>query len=452
MELNRKNVLVVGLGKSGVATARFLKRHGAEVVVTDMADAVQLGPVVQEIRDLGVRTELGFHRDTTFESADFIVISPGVPHTIAPLQRARAKGIPVLGEMELACRFVVEPIVAVSGTNGKTTTTTLLGHMLQDSGLDVFVGGNIGDPLIGYVDSRRQVDIIVVEVSSFQLDTSETLRPRIGVLLNIAPDHLDRYPDFEAYTASKYRLFSNQAAEDTAIVNGSDRRMRALCAELPGRTLFFKGRRPPEDGADIEADRIVLHIDGQAPLNLPLATTNIFGQHNLENIAAASLGALAAGATAEGILSALGRFRGLPHRLEALGTCNGVQYINDSKATNIDAVARALECFDKPVVLIMGGRTKGDDFKTLASLMQKHVKRLIALGEAQAVIVKALNTVVPISRAQTMDDAVRQAHAAALAGETVLLSPACASFDMYRNYAERGDDFRAVFHNLAELN
>ncbi len=376
------------------------------------------------------------------------------PHTIAPLQRALAKGMPVLGEMELACRFIVKPIVAVSGTNGKTTTTTLLGQMLQDSGLDVFVGGNIGDPLIGHVDSGRQVDIIVAEVSSFQLDTSETLRPHVGVLLNIAPDHLDRYPDFEAYVASKCRLFRNQTAEDTAIVNGSDRRMRALCEQLPSRTFFFKGRRHGEEGADIEADRIVLHINDQAPLNLPLASANVFGQHNLENIAAASLGALAAGATAKGILSALGRFRGLPHRLETVGTLKGVRYINDSKATNIDAVARALECFDQPVVLIMGGRPKGDDFKTLAKLIQKHVKRLIALGEAQGVIVKALDTAVPISRAQTMDDAVRQAHATALEGETVLLSPACASFDMYRNYAERGDDFRAVFHQSrgTELN
>ena len=452
MELLHKKCLVVGLGKSGVATARFLKRRGAEVIVTDMADPAQLGPMATEIQALGIPMELGHHCDTTFESVDFIVISPGVPHTIAPLQRARAKGIPVLGELELACRYIVEPIVAVSGTNGKTTTTTLLGHMLKDSGFDVFVGGNIGDPLIGHVDSEKRVDIIAAEVSSFQLDTSETFRPRIAVLLNIAPDHLDRYPDFESYVASKARLFKNQGAEDTAIVDGSDSRMRALCGQLASRTIFFTGRRATENGADLEADQIILHPNGSSPLSLPLAAANLFGRHNLENIAAASLAALAAGATTEGILSALGRFRGLPHRLEAIGTLKGVRFVNDSKATNIDAVARALECFEKPVVLIMGGRTKGDDFKTLAKLVRRHVKKLFALGEAQAAIVKALDTVVPIARVQTMDDAVRQAYATALEGETVLLSPACASFDMYRNYAERGDHFRAVFQDLAESN
>jgi UDP-N-acetylmuramoylalanine--D-glutamate ligase len=452
MELNHKKGLIVGLGKSGVAAARFLKRRGADVTVTDMADEAHLSPAVAEVRGLRIPLELGGHRTATFEKADFIIVSPGVPHTIAPLQQARAKGIPVLGELELACRFSTEPIVAVSGTNGKTTTTTLLGLMLKDSGRDVFVGGNIGAPLIGHVDSGRQVDLIVVEVSSFQLDTSTTLRPRVAVLLNIAPDHLDRYPDFAAYVASKCRLFQNQGADDTAIVNGADRRLLGQCQPLAGHTLFFNDRRAAEEGADIEADRIVLHVKDQAPVHLPSGAANIVGRHNQENIAAASLAALAAGATLDGVLSALGRFQGLPHRLEALGTLNGVRYVNDSKATNIDAVARALECFDRPVILIMGGRTKGDDFKVLAQPLQRHVKRLIALGEAQATIVAALGAVVPISRARTMDDAVRQARAVAQAGETVLLSPACASFDMYNNYAERGDHFRAVFHDLAETN
>jgi UDP-N-acetylmuramoylalanine--D-glutamate ligase len=448
MELNGKKGLVVGLGKSGVATAKFLKGRGVAVTVTDMADGARLAPMVAVVQPMGIPLELGYHRDKTFESADFIVVSPGVPHTIAPLQRARAKGIPILGELELACRFISEPIVAVSGTNGKTTTTTLLGQMLQDSGLEVFVGGNIGDPLIGHVDGGRPVDVVVAEVSSFQLDTSDTFRPRVGVLLNIAPDHLDRYPDFESYVASKLRLFANQQADDTAILNGSDRSMRELSRRLPSRTLFFKGRHPQEQGAEAESDRIVLHLNGHPLLGLPLAIINLRGHHNLENIAAAGLAAMAAGGTAEGVLSAVQRFRGLPHRLEAVGQLDGVRYVDDSKATNVDAVARALECFDKPVVLIMGGRNKGDDFRPLEILVRQHVKHLIAIGEAQAEIIAVLGGIVPTLRAASMDEAVRLAHATAAPGEAVLLSPACASFDMYRNYAERGDHFRAAFQQL----
>ena len=452
MDLIRKKSLVVGLGKSGVATARFLKRRGAAVTVTDMADEAELGPLATELRNLKIPMELGYHDNATFEKQDLIVISPGVPHTIPPLQQARDKGIPVLGEVELASRFITVPIVAVTGTNGKTTTTTLLGRMLKDSGRDVFVGGNIGDPLIGHVDHGRPVDMIVAEISSFQLDTIVTFRPHVAVLLNIAPDHLDRYPDFAAYVTSKCRLFSNQSAEDIAVVSGSDRSLLAKCGPLPTRTLFFKDRPPDEEGADIQGDRIHLHLKGKAPLQISLSATRIFGGHNLENVAAASLAALAAGATPEGILSAIKHFRGLPHRLEAIGRHNDVDYFNDSKATNIDAVVRALACFDQPIILIMGGRTKGDDFSVLVQPIRQHVKHLIVLGEAQDAIIAALGDSVATSRAQTMDDAVRQAQIMAAGGDTVLLSPACASFDMYRNYAERGDHFRAAFNNLAKLN
>ena len=452
MELNGKKGLVVGLGKSGVATAKFLKRRGTAVTVTDMADAAALGSLATELHNLEIPMELGYHDNATFAAQDFIVISPGVPHTIMPLQQARDKGIPVLGEVELASRYIAEPIVAITGTNGKTTTTTLLGQMLAGSGIDAFVGGNIGEPLIGHVDSGRRVDVIVAEISSFQLDTIETFRPHVAVLLNIAPDHLDRYPDFDAYVASKCRLFCNQGPEDIAIVSGSDRSLLAMCGPLPKRTLFFKQRRENEEGADIHDEQVHLQVNGEAPLQIPLTRTKLFGGHNLENVAAASLAALTAGATAEGIFSALEHFRGLPHRLEAIGRLNGVAYFNDSKATNIDAVVRALECFEQPVILIMGGRTKGDDFTVLARSIQPHVKGLIALGEAQDAIIEALGTVVPASRAQTMDDAVRQAHTLSAAGDIVLLSPACASFDMYRNYAERGDHFRTVFNDLAKLN
>ncbi|MCJ7618420.1 MAG: UDP-N-acetylmuramoyl-L-alanine--D-glutamate ligase [Desulfobacterales bacterium] len=442
MELKNKNILVVGLGVTGVATARFLTNRGASVTVTDQKKEQEICSIDPLIRELGIRIELGPHRIETFERADLIVVSPGVSHTILPIRRAKEQGISVIGEIELASRFIAEPIIAVTGTNGKTTTTTLLGKMLEDSGLKVFVGGNIGNPLIAYADIEEKAEIVVIEVSSFQLDTIDTFRANVAVLLNITEDHMDRYPDLDAYVNSKARIFENQRHDDTAVLNGSDPVVCSLSGDILSRKVFFSSK----EGKDvtISGESII----SQENMSLLLADFKLPGKHNIENAAAASLAALSAGGTFDGIRSALRKFKGLSHRLEYIDTLNGVDFFDDSKATNVDSVARALETFERPVILIMGGRNKGSKFHTLRDLIDKHAKKLIVIGEAKEDIKADLGNIKPVEAAATMEDAVFKAYHAAKPDDIVLLSPACASFDMYNNYAQRGEDFCRAVANL----
>ncbi|MBN1930069.1 MAG: UDP-N-acetylmuramoyl-L-alanine--D-glutamate ligase [Desulfobacterales bacterium] len=458
MEINNKNILIVGLGVSGSAAARFLKNRGASVTVTDMAAEKELTAYASVLRELNIRMELGQHRMETFEKADLIILSPGVPHTIFPVKRAQAKGIPVFGEIELAYRFIREPIIAVTGTNGKTTTTTLLGEMLKNSGMDVFVGGNIGNPLIGYADQKEKADIIVAELSSFQLDTIDTFRPKVAVVLNITEDHLDRYPDFTAYVQSKGRIFENQQADDIAVLNGSDSYVRSLSKKIRSKKLFFNAHSENEKGATIHCNgsqndcRIIVNTQTGLQSTLILKRDKLPGKHNLENIAAACLAASAAGADPMGIQSALEKFKGLPHRLEYVDTIHQVMYFDDSKATNVDSVFRALECFDQPIILIMGGRDKGGNFEILKNRLRERTKALIAIGESKNVIRSALKGITAIQTAETMEEAVFLAHRAAAPGDVVLLSPACSSFDMYRSYAHRGEIFCHAVKELKRKN
>ncbi|MBW2589255.1 MAG: UDP-N-acetylmuramoyl-L-alanine--D-glutamate ligase [Deltaproteobacteria bacterium] len=442
MNLFKKKVLVVGLGMTGVATARFLNKMGAVVTVTDMAKEDELGESVAIIRELGINMELGSHENSTFENVDLIVLSPGVPHDIPQIQRAKDKGIDVLGEIELASKFIDQPVIAITGTNGKTTTTTLLGEMLKSSGFNVFVGGNIGTPLIGYVDREEKAEIIVVEVSSFQLDTIESFKPKASVLLNITEDHLDRYSDFNAYVKSKCRIFENQNSGDTVVLNGFDPLIRKYTENINSRKLFFNARKENEEGATVNGKTIKLFFESssktKSPMSIDLSGTSIKGKHNIENACAACLAALSAGGTLEGIQTALDSFKGLPHRLEYVATVNDVKYFNDSKATNIDAVTRALECFSGRVILIMGGRNKGADFDSLRDIVSHITKKIIAIGEAKENIISSFNDVVPVNTASTMKDAVFKACDAAKPGDVVLLSPACSSFDMYNDYTHRG--------------
>lgn len=455
MELLNKHIVVVGMARSGMAAARFLKKNGARVTLTDQATEDILGSFAVEARQLGVELEMGYHHESTLQSADAIVISPGVPHTIAPLQEARSKGIPVIGEVELASRFIKAPILAVTGTNGKTTTTELLGSMLAVSGLKVFVGGNIGNPLIEIADRSDSLDAIVAEISSFQLDTIDSFRPHVAVMLNISPDHLDRYDDISDYAASKHRMFENQQSEDIAICNGNDSLVQSQCSNIQSRVYNFYSR-PPEigqqaQGAIITPRQIAITTSQIGHGRIGLEKTTLIGPHNRENIAAASLAALSAGASFEGVQKALDSFQALSHRLEPVGVINAVNFINDSKATNVDAVMRALECFDQPVVLIMGGRNKGYDFSTLYHHVNKHVKKLVVMGEAADEILEALGNA-PRNGAEKvvdMEEAVQQAFATSRAGEVVLLSPACASFDMFGSYAERGEKFRQVVEEMS---
>jgi UDP-N-acetylmuramoylalanine--D-glutamate ligase len=463
MDIKDKNIVIVGLGRTGLAAARFLHHRGARVLVTDKAGEKELGDAVGALRQLGVRMEMGSHRAASFQNADLIMVSPGVAHTIEPIAQANARGVPVIGEVELASAFIKEPILAVTGTNGKTTTTALLGQMLKNSGIKVFVGGNIGNPLIEYVTKEQKAQIVVAEISSFQLDTIATFRPKVSVLLNITADHLDRYPDFEAYADSKMRIFKNQQADDLAILNGLDRLIRTKTKNIKCRRLFFPSLEAGEQGAILNGKKIILNLNrferidskfqkpktkNQNQLSLDISKMHLQGRHNFENACAASLAALAAGATLDGIQKTLDLFRGLAHRLEHVATINAVHYYNDSKATNVDGVLRALECFSKPVLLLMGGRDKGGNFKVLQDNIRQHVKELILMGEAAESIRSALGQQTPTKVAASMQEAVTTAFQDAEPQDVVLLSPGCASFDWYANYAERGDDFRRAVEKL----
>ena len=456
MKLAGKKILVVGLGRTGIAAVRFLKKAQASVTATDTADENKVGSQIQMLKELGIKTELGPHQTDSFEHADLIIISPGVSHTIDPIVRARKQGVPVIGEVELASRFIREPIVAVTGTNGKTTTTELIGAMLKRSGRKVFVGGNIGNPLIGYVEKNKPAEIVVAEISSFQLDTIESFRPKVSVLLNISADHLDRYPDLDAYAKAKARIFENQQKDDIAVLNGADERVCSLTQDIKGKKLIYPDPRANEYGAILKNGQIVLKIKNkmtnnskiQNELTVVTSATGFRGRHNRENACAAVLAALVTGATVEGIQKALNEFKGSAHRLEYIATINNVKYFNDSKATNTEAVIRALECFSSPVILIMGGRDKGSTFATLNDAVRKHTKILYVTGEAANTISAALGMIVPTQTASSIKDAVRKAHGTAKSGDVVLLSPGCASFDMYENYAQRGDDFRQAVNEL----
>jgi len=460
MQFKDKNIVIVGLGRTGLAAARFLHQQGARIVVSDTAEEKRLGDSARMLKELGVALELGPHCISTFQNADLIVVSPGVAHTIEPIAQANARGIPVIGEVELASAFIKEPIIAVTGTNGKTTTTALLGQMLKNSGIKAFVGGNIGNPLIEYVSQEQKAQIIVAEISSFQLDTIAAFRPKVSVLLNITADHLDRYPDFEAYADSKMRIFKNQQADDLAILNGLDRLIRTKTKNVKCRRLFFPCLEAGEQGAILNEKRIILRLNKvHSAIRIPqsafrnqeyldISKMHLQGRHNFENACAASLAALASGATLEGIQKTLDHFKGLAHRLEHVATINAVQYYNDSKATNVDGVLSALECFSRPVVLLMGGRDKGGNFKVLQDSIRKHAKELIVMGEAAESIRSVLGRQTLTKVATSMQEAVATAFQDADPQDVVLLSPGCASFDWYSNYAERGDDFRHAVEKL----
>ncbi|MGD9351738.1 MAG: UDP-N-acetylmuramoyl-L-alanine--D-glutamate ligase [Desulfobacterales bacterium] len=461
MQLAGKKILVMGLGATGVATAIFLVKRGAVVTATDSAPEAELRPEALALREKGVRLELGGNRPQSFENTDLVVISPGVPHGAAPLDRSRELGIPVLGEVELAARFIEQPIVAITGTNGKTTTTTLVGEMLRRSGIDVFVGGNIGMPLISFVDSGQKAGVVVAEISSFQLDTIDRFRPKVAVLLNIAEDHLDRYPDVDAYVRSKGRIFENQGSADFAVLNGADSRVAELSKNVFSRKLFFAragftGQQPEAEGAVVTDEAIVFHTrllkserhPGAIEAAVPCSAIKLFGRHNIENAAAAALAALAAGGRMAAVKDTLQHFGGLPHRLEFVAAIAGVRYYDDSKATNIDAVLRAIECFSAPIVLLLGGRNKRGDFRLLKESLRRRVKQVVLFGEAGDEIAAALDGAATAIRAGSMAEAVASASRIASTGDVVLLSPGCASFDMYENYARRGEDFRRNVEKL----
>lgn len=453
---------VVGLGRSAVAASTLLVAHGAEVTVTDRRAASALAEFTARLPAGRVRTVLGGHPPEAFD-ADLIVISPGVPSTLDPLVRAKAKGTPVISEIELAGRFLTAPIIAITGTNGKSTTTVLVGEMLRAEGRRVFVGGNLGIPLCEAVlgaSAWSPWEYVVAEVSSFQLEQIEAFTPRIGAWLNLTPDHLDRYSDLAAYTAAKARLFVNPLSY--AVLNADDPAV-AACRLHPKTTAVWFSRLHPvrpgvwvEDGAVMEALPSAARSHGPAavppPLGQPLWTIRqlrLLGVHNIENALAATLMARLAGCGTPAIRWATETFAGLEHRMEPVGEVGGVCYINDSKGTNVGAVAKTLDGLKGSVVLIAGGRDKGGDFRVLRPHMAERVRVLILIGEARATIRAALHGAVgTIVETGSLEEAVQAAHRHARSGESVLLSPGCASFDMFRDFEDRGRAFKAAVSRL----
>ena len=440
-----QRVVVVGAARSGVAAAHLLMRRGASVVLTDTRDEID---PADELRRAGVVLELGGHRTETLQSADLIVLSPGVSPRQADVAAARAAGVPVIGELELASRWLAGRIIAVTGTKGKSTTTTLIGKMLEAGGLKALVGGNSGVPLSSQVEASTRDVIHVVEASSFQLETTEQFRPWIAVLLNLSADHLDRHASLEEYAAAKGRIFSNQQADDVAIVNVDDAPARAL-AQTRARLLPLSPSAAIADGIVVTADTIAHRRGGVDTPLVPVAAVRLLGRHLLTDVAAAAAVAEIAGVDTEAMVRAVEGFTGLEHALEPVSSIQGVGFVNDSKATNIESAARAIESIDQGLVVILGGRFKGGDFSARRAPLLARKATVVAIGEAAPLVAAALSSSVPVRLAATMDEAVRIGFASAPPGGTVLLAPACASFDMFADYAERGRRFKDAVARLA---
>lgn len=450
--MERKPVVVVGLARSGVAAALLLARHGEEVVATDRKGAGELQEEALKLQAAGVKLELGGHHAATFAHASRIVVSPGVPWDLAELQAARAAGVSVVAEIELAFEHLQGTVAAVTGTKGKSTTTAALGAMLKEAGRDTRVGGNIGEALSSLVDGSTKDTVFAVEVSSFQLEGVSRFRPHVAVFLNLSADHLDRHPSLEAYAAAKARLFVNQTGDDFAVVNGEDARVLALARAGRARVVPFYSQGAPKaatEGAFFAEGMAWLRCFGRDEALFARKNVRLPGAHLALDVLAAATAARLLGASAEAIARAVGTFRGVEHVLELVATVDGVDYYNDSKATNVDAAGKSLAAFPRPVLLILGGRYKGGDFADLAPALRAHGKLVLAIGEAQERIVASLRGVVPVDRSSSLREAVERARSAAAPGDVVLLAPACSSFDMFRDYADRGRQFKEEVRRLA---
>jgi UDP-N-acetylmuramoylalanine--D-glutamate ligase len=447
-----KPVVVVGLARSGVGAAAFLARLGTPVVATDRKSPAELQTEVSILEPLGVRMELGGHRAETFVGAREVIVSPGVPADLPELRAARAAGVPVIAEIELAFRHLQGRMAAVTGTKGKSTTTAALGAMLRADGGDVRVGGNIGEALINLVPGSTPATRFAVEVSSFQLEGIRSFRPDVAVFLNLSEDHLDRHASFAEYAAAKGRIFENQRPEDWAIVNADDPRVLETARAARSRALSFHPAAPPrpnERGAFFESGEARLRTNGGTETLFAVSSVQLPGPHLAGDLLAAAVAARSLGASSSAIARAVASFRGAEHVLEYVATVDGARYFNDSKATNMLAARKSVESFPGPVLLILGGRYKGGDFAELAPVLRDHGKAVLAIGEAQDRIVSSLRGVLPVHPCGTLPEAVARAHGLTAPGDTVLLAPACSSFDMFPDYAARGRAFKDEVRGLA---
>lgn len=444
MNLREKRVLIIGAARSGIATAEFLQANGAKVILNDLKTIDQIYDTVNHLNKLGVELYLGEPFDISSQEIDFLVVSPGVPTTNNIITKALSLNIPVISEIELASKFCHAPIVSITGTNGKTTTTALTGQIFLDARKHTLIGGNIGSPFIGQVNNITKESVVVLELSSFQLETCQSFRPKVAAILNITPDHLDRHLTMENYVSAKSNIFVNQQSEDYLILNYDDSIVAELANEAKSHVLFFSRKHSLESGIYVSYDRLVIKWLGKI---YDICSTNeiyIKGSHNLENAMVAALAAFVLGISPESIRETLRTFPGVSHRLEFVAKIDGITYINDSKGTNPDASIKALEAYNKPLILIAGGKSKGSDFTLFAEKIKEAVKKVVLIGEAAGEIKTALDKVGYFSyiEAKSMANAITISTNEAETGEIILLSPACASFDMFKNFEERGEVFK----------
>ncbi len=444
MNVQGKKILVIGLGKSGLAAAEFLHARGAYVTANDAQPEEKIAAA--QLQAQGIEVVAGSHPTALFENADLIVASPGVPLALEPFQNAKSAGVPIISEIELATRFLRGRLIGITGSNGKTTTTTLIGEVLQQAGLPTQVGGNIGTPLISLVETSRDDGFTVIELSSFQLEAVTSLHLFAAVLLNITPDHLDRYDSMDAYAAAKANIFHNQTSEDLAVLNADDE--RAVAMHTNAHKTFFSCKRALDEGIFLRGDAVIARANGVEKTLIVRDEIGIRGAHNLENVMATLAVGLVCGAAPEGMRATIRNFKGVEHRLEFVSEINGVKFYNDSKATNVDSTIKALEAFDKGVIVILGGKDKGGDYAPLAPLIQARCTHVILIGAAADKIAAALENTKPLQRAATMSDAVKLGSSLAQSGDIVLLAPACASFDMFDNYEHRGRVFKKAVWQL----
>ena len=449
--INGRKISVLGAARSGIAVASLLKRNGAKVFVSDIAPEEKIQANIQKLKSTGIEYEINGHTDRVLD-ADIIIISPGVPSNNPIIDKALIKNIPILSELEIASWFCKAPIIAVTGTNGKTTTTTLIGKMLEDAGIKNIVGGNIGKAFSDFVETLDEKSIAVLEVSSFQLDYIQTFKPKISIILNITPDHLDRYDNnYEKYIASKCRIFENQTIDDYIIYNYDDdetqEQIRRL-ASLHVTTLPFAVECRFSEGAFTENGMMTTVLNGNRTEIIRQDQIGIRGTHNLYNSMAAAVASQLMGASPTSISNTLKNFKGVEHRLEFVRELNGVTYINDSKATNVNSVWYALQSFEKPIILLLGGRDKGNDYTMLNDLIKKQVKTIIAIGESADKVNQHFNKITSVIKANSMEEAIKLAKNIASHGDIVLLSPACASFDWFENYEHRGKVFKQLVNSL----
>jgi UDP-N-acetylmuramoylalanine--D-glutamate ligase len=450
MELKGKKVLVVGLGKSGLAAALFLCHRGARVTVSDARSAEELGKQIPALLEEGIMVETGGHGLLTFRRQDLIVVSPGVPLDTPVLTQVRGFGLPVIGELELAAHFLQGRMLAITGSNGKTTTTTLVGEILKAAGLDTLVGGNIGVPVVSLIEESKPESWNVLEVSSFQLESTVEFRPAIAAILNITPDHLDRHGSFENYAHAKERIFIEQKPEDAVVLNAENERAAQSAQRAPSRVFWFSIERPVERGAWVEDGWLVYREAKDKPVEkiMPLAGISLKGEHNVENVLAAVCCARLAGVAAEVIRGAVEKFKAVEHRLEFVAQINGIDYYNDSKATNVDATAKAISAFPGGIHLILGGKDKNSDYTQLSGLLRERVRAVYTIGAAAQKIESHLRGVISLHSCETLERAVAAASSAARPGEIVLLAPACSSFDQFSSYEHRGRVFKQLVNDL----